>query len=110
MRLPELPGLHAVGAPEIDPLAVLVELQQSRVGAVDDPYGAVAAEHDVVRLPKIRPCVVQLSVLIENLYAAVGAVRDVDPSIFIDRDAVDTAQLARAIAARAERRHELAVL
>src|SRR6185503_8817931 len=61
MRLPELSGLHPVRAPEIQPLAVLVELQQARVRAVHDPHGAIAAQHDVIRLSKTRPDVDRLA-------------------------------------------------
>ena len=47
---------------------------------------------------------------IEDLDAAIRSIGDVDASVLADRDAVHAAQLARRVAARAERRHELAVL
>src|SRR5688572_25765520 len=72
MRLPELAGLHAVGAPPVEPLAVLVELQQSRVGAVHDPHGAVVTEEDVVRLAEVRPDVDRKSTRLNSSHSQIS--------------------------------------
>src|SRR6188474_1443908 len=110
MRLPELPRLHAPRAPEIETLAVLVELQQPRVGAIDYPHVAVFAEEDVVWLAQVWPDVERFACLIEDLDAPIRAIGDVDASVLADGNAVDAAQLAGPVAAAAERRHELAAL
>src|SRR5262245_6583169 len=102
MGLPELPRLHPVGAPEIDALAILVELQQSRVGAIDHPHRAVRAQEHIVRLSQVWPDVERLAGLIEDLHAAIRSIRDEDAAVLVDRDAMHAAQLPRPIAARAE--------
>src|SRR5678815_314208 len=110
MRLPELSRLHPVRAPEVETLAVLVELHQTRVRPVDDPHVAVTRQHDVVSLAEIRPYVERLARLIEDLHAAIRAIGDVDASVLINGDAVHAAQLPRAVALGAKRRYERAVL